>query len=57
MTFVGQYSWEEINFPSERLEKFETNNKSIALNVLFAPHRKQEIRQAHASKHNLQRLK
>ena len=34
--FINQYSWKEINLPSHKKdwEKFESNNKSIALNVL-----------------------
>ena len=33
--FINQYDWSEINFPSHvgDWEKFELNNKSIALNV------------------------
>ena len=31
---------------------FETTNKSIALNILFIPHKKKEIRQTYISKHN-----
>ena len=37
--FINQYDWSEINFPSSvnDWKKFELNNKSIALNVLYAP--------------------
>ena len=36
-TFVTKYDWSEINFPSHvgDWKKFELNNKSIALNVLY----------------------
>ena len=34
---------------------FKRNNKSIALNVLFIPHKKKEIRQAYISKNNSER--
>ena len=34
-------------------KKFETNNKSVALSVLFVPHKKKVIRQACISKHNV----
>ena len=35
--FINQYNWKEVDFPSERKDwkKFELNNKSIALNILF----------------------
>ena len=38
--FINQYDWKVINFPShkEDWKKFETNNKSIALNILFVPY-------------------
>ena len=38
--FIDPYNWKEIDFPSERgdLKKFELNNKSIALNILFVPY-------------------
>ena len=37
--FINQYDWNEINFPSHvgDWKKFELNNKSIALNVLYVP--------------------
>ena len=52
--FIDQYNWKEISFPSHKKDwkKFESNNKSIALNVLFVPHSSQEIRHAYKSKHN-----
>ena len=36
--FINKYSWEGINFPSEKddWKKFEKNNVTIALNVLYA---------------------
>ena len=36
-------------------KKFETNNKSIALNILFLSHNSQEIRHTYKTKHNLNR--
>ena len=44
--FIDQYIWKEIDFPSHRKdwEKFESNNKSIALNILYVPHNTKEIR-------------
>ena len=36
--FINKYNWEGINFPSEKddWKKFEKNNVTIALNVLYA---------------------
>ena len=36
----------EINFPSKKEDwiKFEKNNKTIALNILYVPHNTKEIR-------------
>ena len=55
--FIVQYNWKEIDFPSHRKDckKFESNNKSIALNVLYVPHNTKEIRHAYKSKYNLNR--
>ena len=33
-------------------KKFESSNKSIALNILYVPHNTKEIRHAHKSKYN-----
>ena len=35
--FINQYNWKDINFPScvDDWKKFELNDKSIALNVLY----------------------
>ena len=35
--FINQYNRREVDFPSEQKDwkKFELNNKSIALNILF----------------------
>ena len=37
--FIDQYNWDEINFPStgKDWKKFELNNESIALNILYVP--------------------
>ena len=37
------------------MEKFESDNKSIALNILFVPHNNEKIRHAYKSKYNLTR--
>ena len=38
--FIDQYNWEAIEFPSHSInqKKFEQNNKTIALIVLFVPY-------------------
>ena len=45
---------ERKNFPShkENWKKFETNNKSIALTILFVPYNTEKIRLAYKSKYN-----
>ena len=55
--FIDQYDWKGINFPShkEDWKKFESNNKSIALNILFVPYNTEEIRLAYKSKYNFKR--
>ena len=57
MPFTDQYNWKEINFPSHKNDwkRFESNNKSIALNILFVPYKSKEIRHPYKSKHNLNR--
>ena len=44
-----------MNFPShkEDWKRFESNNKSIALNILFVPYNTEKIRLAYKSKHYL----
>ena len=44
--FIDKYNWKDIDFPSHSKDwkKFESNNKSIALNVLYVPHNTKEIR-------------
>ena len=46
----------EIDFPSNKRDwkKFELNNKSIALNILYVPHNTENIRHACKSKYNLE---
>ena len=48
--FINQYNWKGINFPShkEDWKKFESNNKSIALNILFVSYNT-EKKDLHAS--------
>ena len=55
--FIDQYNWNKINFPStgKDWKTFESNNKSIALNILYVPHNIEKIRHAYKSKYNLTR--
>ena len=55
--FIEQYNWNGIEFPatSKDWKKFEQNNESIALNVLYVPHNTKKISLAYKSKHNLNR--
>ena len=55
--FIEQYNWKDIDFPSTRKDckKFEQNNESIALNVLYVPHNTKKISLAYKSKHNFNR--
>ena len=53
--FIYQYNWDEINFPSDQKDskEFESNNKSITLNVLYVSNNNKKIRHAYKSKYNL----
>ena len=53
--FIDQYNWNDIDFPSTSKDwkKFELNNKSIALNILYVPHKTGKIHLTYKSKHNL----
>ena len=51
--FIGQYIWKDIDFPatSKDWKKFEQNNESIALNILYVPHNNRKIHIAYKSRH------
>ena len=55
--FINQYNWSDIDCPSTSKDwkKFELNNESIALNILYVPHRTRKICLAYKSKYNLTR--
>ena len=58
--FTDQHEWEVRNFPtgSKKEKKFETNNKTNALNVLLKQSNSEgteKIRQTYISKHNSKR--
>ena len=52
--YNNKYNWEGIEFPAgpKDWKKFERNNKTIALNVLFIPHNTETIRVAYRSEYN-----
>ena len=58
--FVGSspvavtYNWDGLGFPTQpsNWKKFEKNNSSIALNILFLPNNTKDIRLAYKSKYN-----
>lgn len=56
--FIYQCNWKEKVFPwyEKTLKKCESNNKSIAHNVLFSPHIGKKVRQAYISKYNAWKL-
>ena len=51
---INQYNWKGIKFPAgpEELIKFERNNKTIALNMLFINYNAKTIRVAYRSEQN-----
>ena len=53
--FINQYNWNDVDFPStgKDWKKFELNNESIALNILYVPHNTGIIHLPYKSKHNL----
>ena len=55
--FINNHNWKNIEFPSHSKDwiKFEQNNKTIALNILFVPYNTKQIRQAYISKYNDER--
>ena len=55
--FINNYNWKDIEYPSHSKDwrKFECNNKTIALNILYVPHNTKQIKQAYISKYNNER--
>ena len=54
---INQYNWKRIEIPTEQKnwKKFEQNNKTIALNILFVPYNTKTIRLAYKSEYNNER--
>ena len=49
---MNQYNWKGINFPAgiKDWKKFEQNNNSMAINILFTPRNEESINLAYKSK-------
>ena len=52
--FINKYNWNSINFSTEQKDwdRFERNNKDVALNILSAHSTKKKINIVRTSKHN-----
>ena len=57
--YINKHNWKETNFPAtpQDWKKFELNNKTIALNVLYIPHNTKTISVAYKSEYNNKRKK
>ena len=57
--YISKYNWEGLEFPAgpKDWKKFEQNNKTIALNVLFALYNTKTISAAYRSEYNNKREK
>ena len=57
--FIDNYNWNDINFPVIKKDwnKFELNNKNVALNILYVPFNTKKFEIAYNSKYNLIRDK
>ena len=56
-SFINKYNWNDINFPTTRKDwnRFEVNNKNVALNILYVPFNTKKIEISYKSKYNLVR--
>ena len=56
--FIDKYDWKEIDFPSQGKDwkELESNNQSIALNILYVRHNTEKIKQAYKSKYNFVKI-
>ena len=57
--FIDEYNWNDIDFPStgKDWKKLELRSESIALNILYVPHKTVKMHLAYKSKRNLTRTK
>ena len=55
--YINKYNWEGIEFPAGPKDwiKFERNNKTIALNILYIKHNAETISVAYRSEYNQRR--
>ena len=55
--FIENYNWNDINFPANKKDwnRFEVNNKNVALNILYVPFNTKKIEITYKSKYNLVR--
>ena len=56
--FISNYNWKDIEFPSHLKDwkKFECNNKTTALNILFVPYKKNTSKQNNTKKQTTSRI-
>ena len=55
--FISKYNWKGIEFPAgpKDWKKFEQNNETIALNILYVPYNTEQMCCAYKSKYNNER--
>ena len=55
--FIESYNWNDISFPATKKDwnRFEVNNKNVALNILYVPFNTKKIEITYKSKYNLVR--
>ena len=55
--FIDKYNWKEISFLSQQKDwkTFDSNTKSISLNIFYFGHNNKEIRHEYKSKDSLKR--
>ena len=53
--FIENYNWNDIKFPATKKDwnKFEVNNKNVALNILYVPYNTKKVEIAYKSKYDL----
>ena len=53
-SFIDQYNWKEISFPSHKKDsnELEKNNKTVSPNILYVLYNSEEISHAYKSKYN-----
>ena len=56
-SFINNYNWNDIDFPTAKKDwnRFELNNKDVALNILYVPFNTKKIKIVYKYKYNLVR--